>query len=486
MLKKGIIIFFALLFISLISCFGGGGSSDTPSSASNVKWGYLLPETKGIYYRCENLTGKTGPEGRFEYYEGKNVRFYLGGIELGTVAGQKTVTPFTLSGYDTVPPEIQDGATDAELDKYPRARNIMHFLLAINELYDNTKGYRYEKLVESLEAMHTELNSKTLDFNVTDTVAQFQARLDNLKNQTAWWSLFIKSCYAISLGGLNSINATLITGHITGINGTVNNYNANKPGEADQYGSLDYTGVSNPPVDGQILTLAQLNGVWIAEWDIYGDRANNFNPDSAYRDAYVQFPQKNYIVRFDGSQLEEDFICSEYQTYYQFSLSNSSDMRQGRYVKFTGPIASKQTAYANKPTEYPDYPNVIYYIGKGGAAVKSWPKDHFIGLWKANNGEYKHVLVDGVYCDKIISYSSDSEYAILTFPYVDNFDDGLGDRYVGDGQILFTKPVNGRVKVYGISLDSNGNRLPKELLQTIRKVADNTVSGAVDADFPVD
>lgn len=494
MIKRSMV--FLIIFITTASIFCSGSSSSNNSnndrsqsaSGSGIKWGYLLPETKGIYYECEDIKGKTGPEGRFEYYEGKNVRFYIGGIELGTVKGDKIITPFSLAGYGTVPDEIQDGATDVELNNYPAARNITHFLLAINELYDNASGsYRYESLVESLEEMHTELFSKNLNFNVDDNVAQFQARLENLQYKSAWWSFFIKSCYAISLGGLNTINSTLITSRLTGLNSSVNNFNNNKPGSADDYRSLDYTGVSNPPVDGEVLTQAQLNGVWISEWDIYGDRANNDNPDSVYRDEYVQFPQKNYIVRLDGSQLEEDFICAQYQTYYTFRLSNANDMTQGRYVEFSGPVGSKQTAYAS----FTGYPDKIFYREGWDPGINNWryneyDKDHFIGVWKANNDEYQHVIIDGFYRDKIISYSSNYDHATLTFPYIDEFDDGLGDRYVGNGKYIFTKPVKGRVKVYGVFLDSDGSARPMILLRTLRKVADNTVNGAVDADFPVD
>jgi hypothetical protein len=178
----------------------------------------------------------------------------------------------------------------------------------------------------------------------------------------------------------------------------------------------------------------------------------------------------------DGSQLEEDFICAEYQTFYGLSLDNSSDMRQSRYVKITGPIASKQTDYAG-------YPDTIYHTDNG--VTQTWGKDYFIGLWKANNDEYQHVLVDGVYRDKIISYSSNAEYAIITFPYVD--DDGYGnDVLLGNGQYLFSKPDKGRVKVYGVFLNSDGSQRPRELIRTIRKVADDTVDGAVPANWPVD
>jgi hypothetical protein len=207
MIRRIIILLSIFVFIAFISCFGGGGgnSGSVPPSGSNVKWGYLLPETKGIYYECGDIKGKTGPEGRFEYYEGQNVRFYIGGIELGTVAGQKIVTPFTLAGYDTVPENIQDVATEDELDQYPGARNRLHFLLAINELYEDGE-YRYEELVETMESRHEELESKTLNFDTTVTVVEFQTSLGSLVAKSAWWSIFIKSCYAATIGSLNTTN----------------------------------------------------------------------------------------------------------------------------------------------------------------------------------------------------------------------------------------------------------------------------------------
>lgn len=478
MLKK-IIIILACITAALVSGCGGGGSGSDP--VKSVKWGYLLPETKGIYYQCGDITGKTGPEGRFEYYEGQDVRFYIGGVELGIVTGAKIVTPFTLAGYDNIPAELEDGSiTETELDSYPVARNILHFLLAINELYDQTdEEYTYGSLLETLEYMDDQLAGKTLDFSIA-TYGGFVTELGTLNAKLGGGK--------ISLGSLNSITSLKISGKCTNLNTTTSTYNTTKPGAADDYGSVDYTGVSNPPINGQILTQAQLNGVWIAEWDIYGDRENNDNPDSAYRDEYVQFPQKNYIVRMDGSQLEEDFICSEYQTFYTFSLtSNPSDMRQARYVKIDGPIASKQTAYSNRT----GYPDKIFYADWNSSTVTwdytEYNKDFFINTWKANNDEYSDDSVpsSSLYRNSIISYSSNSEYAILTFPYVDDFDQN-DDIYAGNGQILFSKPVNGRVKVYGIFLNQDGSTKPMVLLRTIRKVADTTINGAVVASWPVD
>jgi len=62
MFRRILVLFLFVTLSGFIYCGGGGGGS---TSASGVKWGYLLPETKGIYYSCGDLSGKTGPEGRF-------------------------------------------------------------------------------------------------------------------------------------------------------------------------------------------------------------------------------------------------------------------------------------------------------------------------------------------------------------------------------------------------------------------------------------
>lgn len=461
-MTKNILISVVIFFAAVLMSCSGAGNSDKDK---NVKWGYLLPETKGIYYECGDLTGKTGPEGRFEYYEGKNVRFYLGGVELGTVTGQKIVTPFTLAGDQSVPSELSDGAiTETEFDGYPGARNRMHFLLAINELYSSG----YSNLVETLETMHVELSGKNIDFTKND-FSDFETQLENI----AISKKIIFPDKGISLGGLNSISAALISNHVENLNTNVDTYNTTKPGYADDYNSVNDTGVTNPPVDGQILTEDQISGVWIAEWDIYGDRAHE-NPDSAYRDAYVKFPQKNYFVRFDGGEADEEFVCGEYQTFYTFDKTSKW---KKRYVKIDGPIVSKQSS------TLANYPAQIYYDHN---YTISRPKNDFIGLWERLYNQAWDVEVNGYNKNLYTKYYTNSNYAILEFPNIDDFDDDGTVTMAGFEQMLFSKPVNGRVKVYSIDRDENGVAEPMELQLTIRKVSDNAVAGAQEPFFSVD
>lgn len=467
MYKKINIFLFYFLLAGFLSCSGGGGSSSSNNSSSEgVKWGYLLPETKGIYYKCDDLTGKTGPEGRFEYYKGKNVKFYLGGIELGTVAGQKIVTPFNLAGYATVPVEIQDGATSAELDNYPKARNITHFLLAVNELYN-----KYDNLVESLEAMNTELSSKTLSFDVSDNVTQFQARIEDIQNQTAWWSIFVKSCYAISIGGLNSINATLITTHLNGLNTNVNNYNSNKPGAPDDYDTIDYTGVENPPVDGSVMTMDQLKGIWLIVRGIYGDE--NGTPDGAYRKKLIDYPQGNYLARFNGSENVEDFLCASYSKWLEFSEDSF-----WMIVNITGPVYFRTgfTGILNGSDPW--------YDDTDTTPDSKAPAD-FEGLWRQSAKQSE----DGIETyngqpfnsDLYISTERTSDYFIIKLPEMVKIGP---DTSTWDGvsyySILFSKPEKGYVKMY------YQEGTTKTLYAVLKKVKSSEFDGAKESFFPID
>ncbi len=442
-------------FISLLTLVIFTACSDGTTTPDHY-WGYLTPETKGIYYECRDLSGKTGPEGRFNYHKGEEVRFYLGDIELGTVIGGQIVTPFSLAGHDPVPADF-DTALANDMEDYPKARNIMHFLLAINELYDSgSSSYLYEELVETFESMHLELNGKTLDFSDI-AIGDFQAQLDNLSSRR------------ISLGGLNLIGTTLITENIQDLDTKVANAQ-NRPEFLYDYSDVDYTGVSSPPVDGEVLTEEQIHGVWISEWGIYGDRGDGGTPDSVYRDDYVQFPQENYFVRFDGSPLEEDFVCGRFQKYYQFDTTTKI---QSFYVKIEGPIFSKQQSLGIAI----NYPDEIYYFETDDSGTYySRPKDDYIGLFKRAYSPRWDPEVDGYQRNTYVSYSSNSDYAILTFPNIDDDNNG-GLMMDGFNDVYFGKPDRGRVNVY----DSEMNHV-----LTIMKIRDDTTAGATEAFFPVD
>ncbi len=464
--KYKIILKILIITGTIISSFACSDGTTTPPEPDHY-WGYLTPETKGIYYECGDLSGKTGPEGRFNYKKGEEVKFYLGGVELGTVTGGQVVTPFSLAGHDPVPADL-DSALGNDLADYPKARNIMHFLLAINELYDNgNSSYLYEDLVETLESMHLELNGKTLDFSDL-AIDDFQAQLNNLSSRR------------ISLGGLNLIDTALITESVQDLDTKVANAQ-NRPEYLYDYSEIDYTGVSNPPTDGQILSEEQLNGVWIAEWQLYGgdmDYSDINDPDTLYRHEYVEFPQNNYFIRFDGSANNEDFACGQYQTYYSFDISKKE---QYRFIKIDGPIVSKQLSS-------PNYPDSIDY--EGGSSLK----EDFIGLWKADNDFYSDTTVAGYQLNKYLSYTTNSNYSILTLPRIDDFEDNGTDERRGDFQIIFGKPDQGRVKVYmtvvddsgNIVIDDNGTRLEMLPLFTLKKIRDDSVDGAQTAFFPID
>ncbi len=404
-------------------------------------WGYLTPETKGIYYECGDLTGKTGPEGRFNYHKGEEVTFYLGGVELGTVIGGQIVTPFSLAGHDPVPADF-DTALANDMEDYPKARNIMHFLLAINELYDSgSSSYLYEELVETFESMHLELNGKTLDFSDI-AIGDFQAQLDNLSTRR------------ISLGGLNLIDKTLITGHIQDLETKVTNAQE-RPEHLYDYSDADYAGIPNPPVDGQVMTLEQLKGVWLLEWGEYGDRPDPENPDSAYRDEKVNFPQDNYILRFDGSDNFEDLSCRNYGVYFEIT-----DTTFEKYIIIQGPVAFRSP-----------FDGTI----NGQPHVES----DFIGKWKKVDYESS---VNGIF-ENEYEYEMTNSGSLLKFPNLDG-DEETGIYYVnGIGeQLHFSIPKDGRITLTTL----NAEELESNVIGILRKVDPSAVTDSEDAFFSVD
>ena len=97
-MKKLNISFLGLMLI-LSGCGSDGSSSNDNEPVPSVQSGIFLDSPViNIGYRTETLEGVTSATGEYEFLEGETVTFFIGDLELPTVAATGTVTPLQLAG----------------------------------------------------------------------------------------------------------------------------------------------------------------------------------------------------------------------------------------------------------------------------------------------------------------------------------------------------------------------------------------------------
>ncbi|WP_078085139.1 hypothetical protein [Microbulbifer mangrovi] len=122
--------YIAVLFCLLLCACGSGGSSDAggslDSGSSSSGGGGTGEETQGVFngakisglfYQTPSFSGFIEADGVFRYRDGENVRFALGGIELGSARGEPQLNLFDLAGSQ---PIVDEQALRAELENRAR------------------------------------------------------------------------------------------------------------------------------------------------------------------------------------------------------------------------------------------------------------------------------------------------------------------------------------------------------------------------------
>ena len=155
-------IVLALPFSVLVGCGGGGGSNGnnngnpvggnptptpeptltatpeptpTATPVAQLGSGKLFPAIEGFSYLSGGEEGVTDSEGGFNYELGQAVVFSLGGIELGSVAGQELITLIDIVG-----------APAGDI----RVQNIHRLLLALDSDGDNENGIQISNEVSAI------------------------------------------------------------------------------------------------------------------------------------------------------------------------------------------------------------------------------------------------------------------------------------------------------------------------------------------------
>ena len=118
----------AVLTVFLLSACGGGGSGDAPpitldgggesgapQISLDVKTGVFLDSAvEGMKYSTTSgQEGFTTAAGEFKYSEGDNIRFFIGGIDLGQTKAKTVLTTFDLEASEKVAQLLQTLDYDA-------------------------------------------------------------------------------------------------------------------------------------------------------------------------------------------------------------------------------------------------------------------------------------------------------------------------------------------------------------------------------------
>ena len=69
---------------------------DRPDTTMALAVTGIFEDAGGITYRSGTLEGYTGPQGQFQYFEGSDVSFSIGSLELGTAKGRPRLTVLDL------------------------------------------------------------------------------------------------------------------------------------------------------------------------------------------------------------------------------------------------------------------------------------------------------------------------------------------------------------------------------------------------------
>ncbi|WP_231759437.1 hypothetical protein [Microbulbifer elongatus] len=121
----------------------GSSSSSSGGSGAEMTGVFLHGQVQGLYYETPSFSGLTDADGRYRYREGEEIRFALGGIELGTALGAPELTPFHLGGGDPLTDEADLRAAledHQRVDALDIATNMMRLFMILDRDQDPANG----------------------------------------------------------------------------------------------------------------------------------------------------------------------------------------------------------------------------------------------------------------------------------------------------------------------------------------------------------
>ena len=130
---------------ALVLALSGCGGSDSASSSTGV---FQDSPVDGLKYSSPSASGTTQDGGKFTYFNGETVSFYLGDLLLGSAAGAASLTPV----------DIVDGANGQMTTEVV---NVLRLLQTLDSDANLTNGITIPAAVESMSFTAIDLSDET-------------------------------------------------------------------------------------------------------------------------------------------------------------------------------------------------------------------------------------------------------------------------------------------------------------------------------------
>lgn len=180
-------ILLAIFIITLIiGCGQATGDGTNEMTTTVIKEGVFLDSAvSGLYYECGTLKGTTDSTGKYQYVDGIQVKFKIGGVLIGETTGKSVITPI----------DVVEGATSVQ---NVTVQNIVRFLITLDGDNNPDNGITISATIS------TALQNKTLDF--TKTEAEFESLVSAI-----FANALIEKTLVSTETALNHFNKTLST-----------------------------------------------------------------------------------------------------------------------------------------------------------------------------------------------------------------------------------------------------------------------------------
>lgn len=290
--KVALIVFSSGALVACGGGSGGGGKSPTTTSAassspiqstssitnmsassSSVAAKILQGQFKdtnvsGLHFVSGNQSGTTNNTGSFNYEEGKNITFSIGGVTLGTTLGKALLTPIDL---------IENGSSDNIA-----AQNIARFLLMLDSDGYAGNGLQISSAVQAAAVTWPQIDFSAANFsqNLTTTMVAASAAdggTHTLPDATTA-KAHLESTYTCNYSGIfngsfngdsNGKLALLVdsnTGKVNGFAQQENNTIVELAGlesiTKNQSVSFDTESINDKKFSANFITASTINGTW--------------------------------------------------------------------------------------------------------------------------------------------------------------------------------------------------------------------------------
>ena len=122
---------------------GSSSSGGTRGTGPEMTGTFLAGDVEGLYYETPSFSGLTDANGSYRYREGEDIRFALGGIELGSALAAPELNPFDLAGAAPLTEEVDLRVAledHQRVDALDIAANMMRLFMILDRDRDPSTG----------------------------------------------------------------------------------------------------------------------------------------------------------------------------------------------------------------------------------------------------------------------------------------------------------------------------------------------------------